>query len=55
MDVVWKESPVNPSANLTRLSQFAGAYVIVTIDKGEVKMFLKEKEDKILSLEQQLQ
>lgn len=26
MDIVWKDSPIDPSGNLTRLSQFAGAY-----------------------------
>jgi len=58
MDVLWKDSPINPYANLTRLSQFAGAYAIATIDKAtEVQMLLKEKEDNFFffSLEQQLQ
>lgn len=44
MDVLWKESPINPSAKLTRLSQFQGAYDTTTINKAiEVKMLLKEK------------
>ena len=55
MDVLWKDSPINPFDNLNSMSQFAGAYAKTTIDKEiEVKMLLKEKEDKILSFEQQL-
>lgn len=55
MDVLWKDSPVDPSANLTRLSQFAGAYATTTIEKAiEVQMMLREKENKITSLEKQL-
>lgn len=34
MDVLWKDSPIDPSANLNRLSQFAGAYAIVTMEKA---------------------
>lgn len=46
-----KYSPIESSTNLTRLSQFIGAYATVTIDKEiEVQMLLKEKEDKIMSL-----
>jgi len=53
MDIVWKDSPIDPSDNITRLSQFAGAYAIVNIDKEtEVQMLLREKENKILLLEQ---
>lgn len=56
MDIVWKDSPIDPSENLTRLSQFARAYASTTIDKAtDVKIFLKEKENKILLLEQHLQ
>lgn len=57
LDVLWKDSPIDPSTNLTKLSQFVGAYATMTIDKEtEVQMFLlREKEDKITSLEQQLQ
>ena len=56
MDVLQKDSPIDPSANLTRMSQFASAYATMTINKEtEMQMLLKEKEDKILSLEQQLQ
>jgi len=55
MDIVWKDSPIDPSDNLTRPSQFAGAYATVTIDKEtKVQMLLGEKENKILLLEQQL-
>jgi len=56
MDIVWKDSPINPSENLTRLLQFVGAYATMTIDKArEVQMLLREKENKILVLEQQLE
>lgn len=55
MDIVWKDSPMDPLENLTRLSQFAGAYFMTTIDKEtEVQMLLREKEQKILLLEKQL-
>ena len=55
MDVVWKDTPVNPSENLTKLSQCTGAYATTTIDKAmEFQMMLKEKEQKIMLLEQQL-
>ena len=48
--------PIDSSANLTKFSQLAGAYATTIIDKEiEVQMLLKGKEDKILSLEQQLQ
>ena len=34
MEVVWKETPSNPIENLTRLSQFAGAYTTAIMDKA---------------------
>ena len=47
MDIVWKDSPIDPSENLTRLSQFAGDYATLTIDKArEVQMLLREKKNK---------
>jgi len=33
MDILWKDSPMDPSKNLTKLSQFAGAYAMETINK----------------------
>lgn len=33
MDVVWKDTPIDPSENLTRLSLFADTYATATIDK----------------------
>lgn len=33
MDIVWNDSPLNPSENLTKLSKFVGAYATTTIDK----------------------
>lgn len=56
MEFVWKDTHVDPSENLTKLSQFAGAYARTTIDKTmEVRLLLKEKEQRILLLEQQLE
>jgi len=55
MNVLWKDSSTDPFTNLTRISQFTSAYATTTIDKAtEVQLFLKEKEDKVLSLKQQL-
>ena len=56
LDVLWKDPTTNPSENITRLSQIASVYASKTIDKAiEVQSLLKEKEDRILFLEQQLQ
>ena len=33
MEVVWKDTPIDPYENLTKLSQFACAYATITIDK----------------------
>lgn len=55
LDIVWKDTPIAPSENLTKLPQFAGAYATTTIDKAiNVRMLLKEREHKILLLQQQL-
>ena len=44
MNVVWKNTKVNPSEDLTKLSQYAGAYSAATIDKStEVTQLLKQK------------
>ena len=43
-NVVWK-GEFNPSDDLTKLSQYAGAYSAATMDKGsEVRNLLKEKD-----------
>lgn len=56
MDVLWKDPNNNPTENLTKLSQIAGAYASATIDKAsEVQQLLKEQEDQIQRLQQQLQ
>ena len=34
MNVIWRDLEVNPSEDLTNLSQFVGAYTIATIDKA---------------------
>ena len=50
-NVVWKEE-FNPSEDLTKLSQYAGAYSVTTIDKAsEVSNLLKEKDQTIVSLD----
>lgn len=55
IDIVWKDPPMDPSENLTRLLQFEGAYATETIDKAtEVQILLREKEQNIQLLEQQL-
>jgi len=44
MNIVWKDLPMDPYENLTKLSQFIGAYAMVTVDKAtEVQMRLKER------------
>ena len=53
-NVVWKEE-FNPSDDLTKLSQYAGAYSAVTIDKAsEVSLLLKTKDQEVFSLQAQL-
>ena len=34
MEAVWEDTPSNPIENLTRLSQFTGAYTTATMDKA---------------------
>ena len=53
-NIVWKEE-FNPSDDLTKLSQYAGAYSVATMDKAlEVSNLLKEKDQAIASLQAQL-
>jgi len=53
-NVLWKEE-FDPSNDLTKLSQYAGAYSAATIDKAsEVSNLLKEKDQEIFSLQSQL-
>ena len=55
MNVIWKDSEVNPSEDLTKLSQFAGTYKPAPIDKAtEVNELIKEKDQKINQLEEHL-
>jgi len=43
-NIVWKEE-FSPSNDLTKLSQYAGAYSAATMDKAtEVSSLLKEKD-----------
>ena len=54
MNIVWKNTEVNPSEDLTKLSQYAGAYSAATIDKAsEVTQMMKQKEVYIAMLEEQ--
>lgn len=54
MNVVWREE-INPSEDLTKLFQYAGAYTVTTIDKvSEVNPLLKDKDQTIIQLEAQL-
>ena len=40
----WKDSLADPIEHLTKLSQYAGAYAIATVDKAtEVRVFLRQK------------
>ena len=56
LDIVWKDPNNNPTENLTKLSQIAGAYASATIDKAsKVQQLLKEQEDQIQLLKRQLQ
>ena len=53
-NVIWKEE-FDPSEDLTKLSQFAGAYSAATIDKAsEVSLLLKTRDQDILLLQTQL-
>ena len=53
-NVLWKEE-FDPSDDLTKLSQYAGAYSATTIDKAsEVSILLKTKDQEIFSLQAQL-
>jgi len=56
LDILWQDPTTDPTENLTKLSQIAGDYASVIIDKAsEVQQLLKEKEDQIQILQQQLQ
>jgi len=56
LDVLWQDLTTDPTENLIRLSQIVGTYAFATIDKvSEVQILLKEKEDKFLFLEHQIQ
>ena len=53
-NVVWKEE-FDPSDDLTKLSQYVGAYSAATMDKAsEVTNLLREKDQAIASLQVQL-
>jgi len=55
MNVVWKDSKVNPFEDLTKLPQYAGAYTATTMDNTyEVSQLIKEKDLKITQLEEKM-
>ena len=55
MNTVYKNVEVNPSEDLTKLSQYAGAYSDATIDKAsEVSQLMKQKDLQIAMLEEQV-
>jgi len=54
MNIVYKNTEVNPSEDLTKLSQYAGAYSAATIDKAaEVSQLMTQKDLHIAFLEEQ--
>lgn len=54
MNMVWK-AKVNPSKDLKKLSQFAGAYTAAKMNKAsEVSHMIREKDQRITQLEVQL-
>ena len=55
MNVIWKDSEVNLSEDLTKLSQFRGAYTATMIDKAiEVNQLVKKKDQEIKQIEEYL-
>ena len=51
MNMVWK-AEVNPSEDLTKLSQYVGSYTAATMDKAsEVNHLMREKDQAIIQLE----
>ena len=53
-NIIWKEE-LDPSDDLTKLSEFAGAYSAATINKAsEVSLLLKTKDQENFSLQEQL-
>ena len=54
MSIVYKNAEVNPSEDLTKLSQYAGAYSAATIDKAaEVSQLMTQKDLHLALLEKQ--
>ena len=54
MNIVYKNTEVNPFEDLTKLSQYAGAYSAATVDKAvEVSQMMVQKDLHIALLEEQ--
>ena len=54
MNIVYKNNEVNPFEDLTKLSQYTGAYSAATVDKVvEVSQLITQKDLHIASLEEQ--
>lgn len=48
MEIVWRDISMDPSNNLTKLSQYAGAYATAMIDKAtNVQLLLKERKKEL--------
>ena len=55
LNIVYKNAEVDPSEDLTKLSQYAGAYSAATIDKAsEVTQLVKQKDVQIAIFEEQV-
>jgi len=53
MNVVWK-AEVSPSKNLTKLSQYVGAYTTSTMEKAlEISQLISKKDQRITQIEVQ--
>lgn len=53
LDILWRDPTTDPTKNLTKLSQIAGAYASATIDKvSEVQQLLKDREEQTQVLQQ---
>ena len=55
LNIFYKNAEVDPSKDLTKLSQYASAYSVATIDKAsEVSQLVKQKDIQIAIFEEQV-
>lgn len=53
LEVLYWDPTIDPTENLTKLSQITGSYASATIDKAsEVQQLLKDREEQIQILQQ---